>query len=41
MVVMIGSFLPYPMVYRSLAVMASAVLLLSFVIDFYRGLSRN
>jgi phosphatidylglycerophosphate synthase len=41
MVVIIGSFLPYPMVYRSLAVMASVVLVLSFVIDFYRGLSRN
>ncbi len=41
MAAMLGSFLPYPMAYKSLAVMASVVLVLSFAIDFYHGFTRE
>jgi phosphatidylglycerophosphate synthase len=41
MVAILGSFLPYPTLYKPLAVMASMGLGLSFMADFYLGFSRD
>lgn len=41
MVAMLASFLPYPVLYKPLAMMASVGLVLSFMVDFYLGFSRD
>lgn len=41
MVAMLGSFLPYPTLYKPLAMLASVSLVLSFTVDFYLGFSRD
>lgn len=41
MVAMLGSLLPYPTLYKPLAMIASVGLVLSFMADFYLGFSRD